>query len=95
MPTHESTRPGKMWKRLKAGALLDDFLLGGEAWEKAPDAEVWAALRDTAEIHALEGDALRKLNDTVSRLVCLRAGLKVDADALPHPAGLIRSADDA
>ena len=90
-PSWESRRPGQRWRKLTGGACLDSFALGGVAFEKAPDLEVWEALRDVCDTHRVRG-ALRMLNDSVAVLVCLRAGIEVAAHELPFPAGLVREA---
>lgn len=88
----ESRRPGQIWKELEGGALLDSFLLGREAFEKAPDLEVWEAARVTAEAHSLNGKALRQICDWVAVLVCLRAGVAITDSELPYVRPFIREA---
>ena len=84
-PSLENRRPGKRWRRAGGGELLDSFFVGGEAFDNAPDLEVWEAARDVAEAHAL-----RVLNDSVACLLCLRAGFLIERGKLPHPAGMLR-----
>jgi hypothetical protein len=85
VPSLASERPGKLGQtKLKGGALLDAFGLGKpEAWEKATDAEVFETLRVVCEAHDLEGRAWT-LQDSVCRLVALRAGIVISEEALPH-----------
>jgi hypothetical protein len=91
VPAFESRRPGRVWKRLDAGVLLDSFLLGGEAWEKAPDREVWEAARAVAEAHGFRGRGLRALNDHIAQLVCVRAGIDITGpDSLPPLHRIVR-----
>lgn len=93
VPSLAGRRPGKLGQtKLRGGELLDSFGLGGEGWEKATDAEVFEALRAVCETHDLEGDAWRLLNDSVCRLIVLRAGAFVSEEALPHPSPMRRRA---
>jgi hypothetical protein len=92
MPSFESRRPGRRWRQLEGRALLDSFFLGAAAFVKAPDQEVWAAARDTAEGHGLTGKALRQLSDWTAVLVCLRAGVGIKDSELPYVRPFIREA---
>jgi hypothetical protein len=92
MPSFESRRPGQVWRKLEGGALLDDFFLGGRAFAKAPDQEVWEAARATAEAHLLTGKALRQLCDWTAVLACLRAGVAIKDSELPYLRPFIREA---
>jgi hypothetical protein len=84
-PEFENRRPTRRWWKLKGAALLDSFFLGTEAFENAPDLEVWAALRDAVEAQGFDGRALRQVNDLTAMLVACRAGLRIPADKLPYP----------
>lgn len=88
----ESERPGKVWRKMEGAELLDSFALGLDAWKSAPDGEVWNALREVCELHGIVKLPLRAVQDAVCLLVALRAGLKLDKYALPHPDGLVRKA---
>lgn len=90
VPSVESARPGKRWRKLEGGALLDSFFLGTEAFENAPDLEVWEALRVVCEADGIGSGALRQVNDYTAILVALRAGLTVSEESLPHPKVLVR-----
>jgi hypothetical protein len=92
MPSFESRRPGQRWRKLEGGALLDSFYVGGDAFTKAPDLEVWEAMRDTADAHLLTGKALRQLCDWTAVLVCLRAGVAIKDSELPYVQSFIREA---
>lgn len=93
-PRFENRRPGKRWRKLTGPALLDSLALGGEAFEHAPDLEVWEALRETAARYSLTADALRSLNNAVARLVALRAGLDAHPAHLPN-VGAVAADDEA
>ena len=86
----ENRRPGQRWRQMTGGACLDSFVLGGAAFKSAPDLEVWEAAREVAEVHKLDGKALRELNDLTAALVALRAGVAVTLDKLPYPRGMVR-----
>ncbi len=90
VPSLESRRPGQRWRKMEGGELLDSFFVGGDAFAKAPDLEVWEAAREVAEAHSLRAGALRGLNDAAACLLCLRAGFIVDRGKLPHPSGMLR-----
>lgn len=80
-----SERPGRIWQKAEGPAMLDDFLMRGEAFEKAPDREIWAALLSTVAAHSLDGEGNRLLQDAVSVALAARAGISVTAFDLPHP----------
>jgi hypothetical protein len=64
--------------------LIERFLLGEEGvYRSVRDAAIWEALLRYAEGGRLRGRALRDLQDTVARLVCLRHGLEVPTHSLP------------
>lgn len=76
----ENQRPTKQHKALKlrGGALLDSaFLQEGEGWEVAHDEELWDALLQMFEElpYTPTTKAIRGINDELSRLLILRAGL--------------------
>jgi hypothetical protein len=91
VPSRQSERPGQRWSGMKGGELLDSFGLGGEAWRKAPDDAVFEALRVVCEAHDLSGRGWRELNDSVCRLIALRAGCEVAADSLPPVSTMART----
>jgi len=81
----ESKRPSKRWRKLAGGAFLDSFFLGADAFQSGPDLEVFEAALALSEQLKAKGRSLRSINDSVAVLCCLRAGLSVSADQLPHP----------
>lgn len=86
--TYNPARPGKVWRKLRSGKLLDSFALGGDAWKLAPDAEVYQGLSDYARDFGLIREEVRRANDSLSIMLAARAGLKVTAwgdPSLPHP----------
>lgn len=77
-PELVSTRPGKIDGGIKPScSLLDDLMLGGDAWAKATDRACWESLRMVAERHGLQGEGLRLVNAAVAIAICARAGLSV------------------
>jgi len=85
VPTKVSERPGKVWQKMKAGQLLDSFLLRGSAFEKAPDREVWAAACVAASAMRLDGADLRRMNDYLAIALLARMGIADVTDYdLPH-----------
>lgn len=78
IPTRTNTRPGRFAAVETEGVeLLNDFLLGREAWEKARDDEIWEALLAAAQDVEAKGRALRQLNDLTAVAICARAGVIV------------------
>jgi hypothetical protein len=73
IPTRATQRSGRFKKHKQtAGGLLDVAFLG-EADVRAE--ELYDALRDFCDQHQPSGDVLRSLNDHVSLLILLRAGI--------------------
>jgi hypothetical protein len=88
--TRDPIRPGKFSKlNLEAGALLDSFFLGEEAFLSAPDFAVWDALLEMCVTLNPPPRTARSLNDSVSRLIALRAGLEIHPGSLPNPGAQI------
>jgi hypothetical protein len=83
-PIRVSTRPGKLTNLKPSPALLDEFFLGGKAWEFATDALIFESLRLTCAAHSLAGRAWRDVNDAVALAIAGRAGVGITADELPH-----------
>jgi hypothetical protein len=82
IPTHETTRSGRFKKhQQRAGGLLDSAFLG-EADARAD--ELYGALKSFCEQHQPSGDVLRSLNDHVSLLILLRAGIVMHRAELPQ-----------
>ena len=78
-PSFLSTRPARIWRKLSndPGGCLDSFFLGGEAWENAPDVELYAALSDLLRATGVrDGEVTRRCNDWLCRAILARAGIK-------------------
>ncbi len=74
-PDAKSRRPGKFARLgLKGGALLDSFFEGGEAFERANDAQVWEGALAFAREGSLRGETLTLLSEAVSLALAIRAG---------------------
>jgi hypothetical protein len=86
VPVSISERPGAIWQGMNGAGLLDSFLRREIAFEKAPDKEVWKAAAAAAEAMALEGRALRTMNDWLCVALLSRCGVSDVRDSdLPHP----------
>lgn len=83
VPTRANTRPGRFGTVKAQGIeLLNDAFLGGEAWEKARDADIWEALLAACKDVQAQGRALRMLCDLTALLILARAGIVTTADRL-------------
>jgi hypothetical protein len=85
VPTFAGTPPSRFSRlRSTGGALLDELLLGGDAWDKARDDAVWDALRELCEAEFPDGLTLRRLNEAVALALLLRHGIDLRPDQLPQ-----------
>jgi len=84
-PTRQPIRPGRFARNsLTGGALLDDAFIGGKSFTQANDETLVQALLAFCESEQPRGRVIRQLNDSLSVLICLRAGLEVTASRLPQ-----------
>jgi hypothetical protein len=85
-PTHEPVElPAKARKvGFRPAEVIERFALGEpKVYRGLRDSAIWEALLRYAENGRLRGRALRDLQDTVARLICLRHGLVVPSRQLP------------
>ena len=93
--TAEPVRPGRFTKtKVSGAALLDELLIGGDAFVQAPDHLVWAALLKAVRELNPRPRSARAINDAVCRAVLIRAGLDVPPWKLPNPGALIDTAPE-
>jgi hypothetical protein len=83
--TVQPHRPSKLWKQLKAGELIDSFLMGSDAYRSAPDSEVYDALLAVCEAERITAEGLRQLNIAVAITLAVRVGFVVLPENLPNP----------
>jgi hypothetical protein len=95
--TLEPNRPTKYHKpsKLDAGDLVDELMMGGEAWGNHIDREIWAALLLQLKTLDASPREARAINDAVAIALCLRAGLIVHPGSLPTIGGLADEAEEA